>query len=145
MIGMGLDTVRTALVTSKIAEWDWHPAGGAAPSLTQPDPASTQAIKAAVDIAVQHALQTRVTARHANDGVADDTAVPTTNAAHGAARSTDAAYVISQSHTEITKSMQIVARQKLPSMEKNLRQLAVVKRREKERHRLPWELSRYYY
>jgi protein TilB len=35
--------------------------------------------------------------------------------------------------TEITKSMQIVARQKLPSMEKNLRQLAVVKRREKER------------
>ena len=41
VIGMGLDTVRTALVTSKIAEWDWHPAGGAAPSLTQTDPAST--------------------------------------------------------------------------------------------------------
>ena len=34
VIGMGLDTVRTALVTSKIAEWDWHPAGGAAQSLT---------------------------------------------------------------------------------------------------------------
>ena len=35
--------------------------------------------------------------------------------------------------TEITKGMQIVARQKLPSMEKNLRQLAIVKKREKER------------
>ena len=34
---------------------------------------------------------------------------------------------------EITKGMQIVARQKLPSIEKNLRQLAIVKKREKER------------
>merc|ERR1712146_127427 len=34
--------------------------------------------------------------------------------------------------TEITKSMQIVAQQKLPEMERELRQLAIIKKREKE-------------